>query len=595
MKINGKEIETLHREFKIGELNEDDRTVEIAFSSEDPYQRWFGFEVLSHDEEAVDMSRMANAAPLLLDHNREKQIGVVLTSSIDGDKIGRAKVKLSKSDLGEEILQDIRDGIRSKISVGYSVLEMVETGKRDDVEVFTVTKWMPFEVSVVSIPADDGVGVGRSAEQEIIEKTKTKDTKMSTEVITPEVEQIDVAEVRKAAMKEEKTRIREIDAISGKFEMTTEMKSEAIDSGLSVAEFREQVMNVIERKAKDAPVVTAIGMTKADVKEYSLFRAIQAHASGNWKDAEFELECSQKVAEKLDKDARGFYVPWEVQRDTMGTEALTGITDAGALVGTDHLGGSFIDALRAESLSGKLGARFLTGLRGNVDIPKLTASSTFYWLAEGEDVTDSVATLGSVTLTPRTIAGSVPMTRKLLKQSDPSVEAIIRQDLILGAALAIDTAVITGTGANGQPTGIINTAGVNTVTIADATDFSPTFAESVEFETALATDNALRGSLKWLTTPAINGKLKVSPIDAGSGLMVNSAGVVNGYGMIGSSLVPTQRVIFGNFNDVIIGMWGVLDVEVDKAALAASGGLVLRVFQDVDVAIRHAESFAIDA
>ena len=187
------------------------------------------------------------------------------------------------------------------------------------------------------------------------------------------------------------------------------------------------------------------------------------------------------------------------------------------------------------------------------------------------------------------------MTRKLLKQSDPSVEAIIRQDLILGAALAIDTAVITGTGANGQPTGIINTAGVNTVTIADVTDFSPTFAESVEFETALATDNALRGSLKWLTTPAINGKLKVSPIDAGSGLMVNSAGVVNGYGMIGSSLVPTQRVIFGNFNDVIIGMWGVLDVEVDKAALAASGGLVLRVFQDVDVAIRHAESFAIDA
>ncbi len=593
MKINGKEIETLERSFSLREAKEADRTAELSFSSEEPYQRWFGIEILDHDSTSVDMSRMENGAPLLLGHNAEDQIGVIVSARIDEDKIGRAVVKFSRSQRGEEVFRDVLDGIRTKVSVGYQIHDMVKESEKDGLETYRVTRWQPFEASLVSIPADNTVGVGRSADSE--EPIEVKETKMEKEVITPEVEQIDVAEVRKAAMKEEKTRIREIDAIAGKFEMTTDMKSEAIDSGLSVAEFREQVMNVIERKAKEAPVATAIGMTKADVKHYSLFRAITAQAAGNWKDAEYELECSQKVAENLGKDARGFYVPWEVQRDTMGTNSGTGITDAGALVGTDHLGGSFIDALRAESLSGKLGARFLTGLRGNVDIPKLTAGATFYWLAEGADVTASTATLASVTLSPKTIAGSVAMTRRLLKQSDPSVEAIIRQDLILGAALAIDTAVIAGSGAAGQPTGIINTSGVNTVTIADATDYSPTFAESVKFETELATDNALRGSLQWVTTPAINGKLKTTAIDTGSGLMVNTNGVVNGYGMTGSSLVPTQRVIFGNFNDVIIGMWGVLDIEVDKATLAASGGLVLRVFQDVDVAIRHAESFAIDA
>ncbi len=593
MKINGKEIETLERSFSLREAKEADRTAELSFSSEEPYQRWFGIEILDHDSTSVDMSRMENGAPLLLGHNAEDQIGVIVSARIDEDKIGRAVVKFSRSQRGEEVFRDVLDGIRTKVSVGYQIHDMVKESEKDGLETYRVTRWQPFEASLVSIPADNTVGVGRSADSE--EPIEIKETKMEKEVITPEVEQIDVAEVRKAAMKEEKTRIREIDAIAGKFEMTTDMKSEAIDSGLSVAEFREQVMNVIERKAKEAPVATAIGMTKADVKHYSLFRAITAQAAGNWKDAEYELECSQKVAENLGKDARGFYVPWEVQRDTMGTNSGTGITDAGALVGTDHLGGSFIDALRAESLSGKLGARFLTGLRGNVDIPKLTAGATFYWLAEGADVTASTATLASVTLSPKTIAGSVAMTRRLLKQSDPSVEAIIRQDLILGAALAIDTAVIAGSGAAGQPTGIINTSGVNTVTIADATDYSPTFAESVKFETELATDNALRGSLQWVTTPAINGKLKTTAIDTGSGLMVNTNGVVNGYGMTGSSLVPTQRVIFGNFNDVIIGMWGVLDIEVDKATLAASGGLVLRVFQDVDVAIRHAESFAIDA
>ncbi len=594
MKINGKEIETLERSFSLREAKEADRTAELSFSSEEPYQRWFGIEILDHDSTSVDMSRMENGAPLLLGHNAEDQIGVIVSARIDEDKIGRAVVKFSRSQRGEEVFRDVLDGIRTKVSVGYQIHDMVKESEKDGLETYRVTRWQPFEASLVSIPADNTVGVGRSADSE--EPIEVKETKMEEKkAITPEVEQIDVAEVRKAAMKEEKTRIREIDAIAGKFEMTTDMKSEAIDSGLSVAEFREQVMNVIERKAKEAPVATAIGMTKADVKHYSLFRAITAQAAGNWKDAEYELECSQKVAENLGKDARGFYVPWEVQRDTMGTNSGTGITDAGALVGTDHLGGSFIDALRAESLSGKLGARFLTGLRGNVDIPKLTAGATFYWLAEGADVTASTATLASVTLSPKTIAGSVAMTRRLLKQSDPSVEAIIRQDLILGAALAIDTAVIAGSGAAGQPTGIINTSGVNTVTIADATDYSPTFAESVKFETELATDNALRGSLQWVTTPAINGKLKTTAIDTGSGLMVNTNGVVNGYGMTGSSLVPTQRVIFGNFNDVIIGMWGVLDIEVDKATLAASGGLVLRVFQDVDVAIRHAESFAIDA
>lgn len=594
MEIRGKKVEQFQRTFALREANEADRTVELAFSSEEPYQRWFGIEILDHSSKSVDMSRMEDGAPFLLGHNHDDQIGVIVSARIDDDNVGRAVVKFSRSAKAEEIFRDVLDGIRTKVSVGYQIRDMVLEGERDGVETYRVTDWMPFEASLVSIPADNTVGVGRSADIEESKKPIEKEVKMEKAIET-EVEQIDVAEVRKAAMKEEKTRIREIDAIAAKFEMSNEMKSAAIESGLSVSEFREQVMDAIERKAKDEPVKTAIGMTAQDVKRYSLFNAINAHARNDWKGAEFELECSQKVAENLGKEARGFFVPWEVQRDTMGTAASTGITDAGSLVGTDHLGNSFIDALRAESIAGKLGARFLTGLRGDVDIPKLSAGATFYWLAEGADVTDSNATLASVTLSPKTIAGSVPMTRKLLKQSDPSVEAIIRNDLILGAALAIDTAVIAGSGTAGQPTGIINTGSVNTVTIADISTFVPTFAESVQFETELATDNALRGSLNYLTTPAINGALKTKAVDAGSGLMVNQGNMVNGYPIHGSSLVPANRVIFGNFNDVIIGTWGVLDIEVDKATLAASGGLVLRVFQDVDVAVRHPESFAIDA
>lgn len=592
MKINGKDIKEERRDFTLGAVNRDDRTIELSFSSEEPYERSWGIEILDHSPTSVNMERLNDGAPLLLNHERLDQVGVIVTATIDGDKKGRAFVKISRSQRGEDVLNDVDDGILTKVSVGYQILDMVKDGERNGLAVYRVTDWMPFEISLVSIPADNTVGVGRSADIEEI-KTPKEEIKMEKK-IEVEVEAVDVSAVRAAAKKEEMGRIREIDAISSKFEMTGDMRAAAIDSGLSVSEYREQVMDVIERKAKEAPVSTAIGMNAQDVKRYSLFNAINAHSRNDWKDAQYELECSQKVAENLGKEARGFFVPWEVQRDAMGTGAATGITDAGSLVGTDHLGNSFIDSLRAESVAGRLGARFLTGLRGDVDIPKLTAGATFYWLAEGADVTDSNATLASITLSPKTIAGSVPMTRKLLKQSDPSVEAIIRQDLILGAALAIDTAVIAGTGLNGQPQGIIGTTGVNTVTIADISTFVPTFPEAVQFETALATDNALRGSLNYLTTPAINGALKSTKIDAGSGMMVNTSNSVNGYPTTGSSLVPAGRMIFGNFNDVIIGTWGVLDIEVDKATLAASGGLVLRVFQDVDVAVRHPESFAVD-
>lgn len=591
MKIKNKEVGTLERTFSLREANEADRTVEIAFSSEEPYERWFGIEVLDHSTSSVDMSRMQNGAPFLLGHNRDDQIGVIISSRIDDDKVGRATVKFSRSVKGEEIFRDVLDGIRTKISVGYAVNEMVLESTKDGLDTYRVTNWMPFEASLVSIPADDTVGVGRSADEPQI-KIEKKEKVM--EPIVGTIETIDEAAVRAAAQKEEKARIREISAISNKFKMTEAMKDAAIESGISVAQFREQVLDSIERNQET--VKTAIGMKQEDVKRYSLFKAIRAAAHNKWEDAKYELECSQKVAEQLGKDARGFYVPWEIQRAAMGTATAAGITDGGALVGTDHMGNQFIDALRAESVIGRLGARFMTGLVGDVDIPKLTAGATFYWLAEGADVTDSTGTLASVTLSPKTIAGSVPMTRRLLKQSDPSVEAIIRNDLIVGAALAIDTAVIAGTGsANSQPTGIIGTSGVNTVIIADTTDCVPTFPELVQFETAVATDNALRGNLGYLTTPAINGALKSTKTDAGSGIMVNTNGVSNGYPIVGSTLVPSKRVIFGNFNDVIIGMWGVLDVQVDTAALAASGGLVLRVFQDVDVAIRHAESFAIDA
>jgi HK97 family phage major capsid protein len=141
------------------------RTAEIAWASELPYERWWGIEILDMGSKSVRMGRLRNKAALLLGHDPEKQIGVIESARLDKDRKGRAVVRFSKGALGEEILQDVSDGIRGKVSVGYRIHDLVLESKSEDISTYRVTDWEPFELSIVSVPADDAVGVGRSDER----------------------------------------------------------------------------------------------------------------------------------------------------------------------------------------------------------------------------------------------------------------------------------------------------------------------------------------------------------------------------------------------------------------------------------------------
>lgn len=143
-------------------LDREARTVELAFSSTAPVERWFGEEILDHAAASVRMERIRDGAPLLLDHSSRQQIGVIDSARIDADGVGRAQVRFSRGALGEEILQDVADGIRTKVSVGYLVHQMDLEASGDDGDRYRITDWEPMEVSIVSIPADASVGVGRA-------------------------------------------------------------------------------------------------------------------------------------------------------------------------------------------------------------------------------------------------------------------------------------------------------------------------------------------------------------------------------------------------------------------------------------------------
>jgi len=559
------------------------RLVQLAFSSEAPVERSYGIEILDHSPEAVDMSRLLDGAPLLLGHDPDNQIGVVESARIDSDRVGRATVKLSRSAKGAEIFQDIVDGIRTKVSVGYIVSEY----RPGDVPgVYIASRWQPFEVSLVSIPADASVGVGRS------QINLPKEAAMPTpETETPAV---DTASIRASAFedarKEELARVAGI-AQSAKRHGLQDLGQDFIAGGKSVAEFVAAALEEVSARSREQRAVpaTALGMERREVERYSIMKAIRALTSGDWSKAPLEKAASIAVADNLGKEARGFYVPWEIQTRAQNTSTIPA---GGALVDTTYLGGSFIQMLRARSVIVGLGARYLTGLTGNVTIPKQTGGSTTYWVGEDEAASDSELTFGLLQMRPRTLAAAVPITRQMMLQGDPSMDSLVTTDISIGMALAMDIALLEGDGF-AKPLGITNTAGINTQSVSSAGN--PTWAELVGFETKIDSDNALMGSIAYVTTPSVRGALKVTAKDSGSGIFLLDGGVANGYPVATSTQLSQHRIIFGNFADVIIGEWGVLDIMEDKATKVASGGVVIRAFQDVDSAIRHPESFCINS
>ena len=577
--------EVVHRAMSLdaSPIDEEKRTVKIAISSEEPVSRSFGNEVLEHSAEAIDLSFLASGrAPLLLDHDPEKQIGVIESVDLDGSaRRLRATVRFGKGALAREAFDDVLDGIRANISVGYSISKMQKDSR--DGETYIAKSWRPMEASLVSIPADVTVGVGRSSEQpkkpEIV--TYVEDSKMS-EVDIAAVE----AQARQSASKNA-AQILELGQRHGQ----SELAHKAIAEGTSIEEFRGSVLEKIgSQRALEAQ---EIGLTKEQTKRFSLVRAIHALANPTDRRAQeaaaFEFEASRAAAEQYGRSAQGIMLPAEVMKNWK--RDLNSADDA-AIFGDDFRGGDFIDVLRNASSVMQAGATMLTGLSGDVKIPKKTAAATAAWIAsEGGAAAESEMTVGQVSMTPKTLGAFTDVTRQLLIQSSLDVEALIRNDLTSAIALTIDKAGLEGAGTSGAPTGILSTSGVNTVTAFAAAN--PTFAEVVTLETAVAEDNALMGNLAYILPAGMYGALKTTEKAAGTAqFVIEPGGTMNGYRAIVSNQATAGNLYFGNFSDLLIGMFGGLDIVVDPYTASTTGTIRVVALQSVDVAVRHAVSFA---
>ena len=579
-------VEVQHRAMAMdmSPIDEDKRTVSIALSSEEPVERSFGNEILDHNQESIDLSFLSSGrAPLLLDHDPEKQIGVVESVDLDGQSRRlRAKVRFGKGELAREAFSDVVDGIKANISVGYSIGKMDRD--RNDKNTYRATSWKPVEASLVSIPADMTVGVGRSSEAKNNPEIRTSFKEDNT------MSEVDIEAVKAEAQQTAQRNAAQIVELGARHNKS-EMAREAISHGRSIEEFRGELLEVI---GSDRALESQdIGMDKAEVKKFSLVRAINALANPTDRRAQeaasFEFECSRAAAEQYGKTAQGIMLPAEVLR-TWKRDMNS--SDDAALFSDDFRGGDFIDVLRNASSVMQAGARMLGGLSGDVKIPKKNTASSAAWISsEGGAASETEMTVGQVSMAPKTLGAFTDVTRQLLIQSSLDVESLIRDDLSQAMGIAIDKAGLEGTGSSGQPTGILSTSGVNQVTnFAAAT---PTFAEVVTLETALAEDNALAGNLSYILPASMYGALKTTEKATGTAqFVVEPGGSINGYRGIVSNQATAGNLYFGNFDDLLIGMFGGLDLIVDPYTASTTGTVRIVALQSVDVAVRHAVSFA---
>lgn len=640
------------------DVTEENPEFELSFSSEIEVERWFGTEILSHDKSAADLSRINDGGVLLFNHNRDAAIGSIVPGSakIDG-KRGVARVQFFDDEEGRVWRGRVERGELRTVSFAYRIHELTERVK-DGKSTYTATRWEALEISLVTIPADPSVGFGRAETDgaiavqittaESADATQTRSLKMPDieTAPAPNTQPVNAEVLRTETLARERTRVATIQQM-GELHGLADLARNLIAEGVDLEPARIAVLAEIGKRgqkpvAGQTPIT--VDLSPKEQRSYSLCRAILHQAGTKGFEKGLEVEVSEYIRAQTDalgiKSNNGILIPANLPipyvsedsaRTIMGdkgiaisrmlmdsrdkligqraTYAVGAAATGGNLVATELLAGSFIDILRNRAMVNLLGATMLSGLVGNIDIPRRNGATAVYWTAEGAGPTKSEGTFDKVSLSPKTIGTLSQMTRLMLLQATPDIEALVRADLAAVMALGIDLASINGSGASNQPLGILQTAGIGA--IAGGTNgAAPTWAHMVGLETELAIDNADLGNMAYLTNAKMRGKLKTTEKFTNGGKEIwqpgNAPGFgeVNGYRAAVSNQVPStltkgsasgicSAMIFGNWSDLLIGLWGALEVLANPFGTGfAAGDLEVRSLQSVDIDVRHPESFS---
>ncbi|EGI4506883.1 phage major capsid protein [Escherichia coli] len=594
-------------------IDETDRTVELSFASEIPVVRdikgTLYNEILLCSPENVDLSRLNDGAPVLVEHDAMRQVGIVENARVDMDKVCRATVRFSALGTANTIFGMILEGIRPKVSVGYNILDYYLDGND-----LIVSKWQPYEVSSVSTPADNSVGVGRSlnsndeitledqpqmepeqkeelvpevaiieeapveeVQPEVIEESVVVESEESEEVVE-EVEVIEevqeevqpelveersiaVTDIQESINKEvEANRIRELQSISSVLGVSTE---EAIKNGVSVEDFKRSLNT--DNKSIDKDIKK---MEKKSLINEGL-RSLKGEAHD---------------LESFEKGARGYNA--DLNAMVRSTADTTSTVTAAGLV-KEELADSYIRQLLAQTVLGQLPVTVFGGLagRGNFSIPRakgMTPAAKFY--NEDEAVSDGFETFDKITLKPRMFAAGIKITKAMLL-SNAATERYVTDELLRQCSNGLESAVFAQI-ATTVP--VKQTAVSGQVSEADVqAAIEAISAKNVDINRCVA-----------IVHPSMLAKLRQTAVLNNTAAVAMVAG--HRYDMwlndevrvIESTFVAADTILIGDFSELIFANWNEgQELDFDDTTYRAAQTIAIRSFQYLDVAIAHEEAF----
>ena len=338
---------------------------------------------------------------------------------------------------------------------------------------------------------------------------------------------------------------------------------------------------------------------EAEMKRFSISKFLRQAANGNLDGIEAEMaEEGKREFQEVKPGADGFFLPSAMLRNYYYTNATEdGYGDAFK----EQVALSYDGKLRGMMLGEKLGVRYINGLRGNVAI--VTGGADAAWVAEEGAATKAKPAYAKKVLSPKRLQVLQGITYDLLHQSTKDVDRLIMEDMVKAHAAALDAAIFAGSGSSGQPTGVLNTSGINAIYANDSTHAAAiSYAKLVAMETEVGADNGLiDDTLAYVSSAKFMGKAKTIPQIDGYPFYLLNDGKINGYPFYMTNAIPSNvtfsgtsnctSALFGAWSEVLVGGWGGLQFIIDPYTAKAKGVLEISAMAYHDVLVRHPEAF----
>ncbi|GDU98473.1 hypothetical protein BvCmsSIP024_03476 [Escherichia coli] len=646
----------------INEGHNDQYEFEIAFSSEQPYQRQFWDEqnqemvvldeILVHTPEAVDLSRLNNNAPLLFNHNFDNHIGVVCNARIDADNVGRALVKFSKhGTLANDIRNKVIEGTMEKISVGYDIKEYhIDYAKSQ----LIVSKWIPHEISWVTVPADDSVGLNRSLNtitvnleakrdmtKEQIEQVKDEEEKEVAQVEERQKDDVEVEETQERQVEENKEDENLEDGKDAEHpesvddDSSTVREAEEVKEEREAAPVEEEKIEVAERSEEDEEEIRAIAR-ELNINDEELERALavkdmtpeafRTKALNNITNAQRNNEQINKeqIMEKtfdlnnvirslVDGDVLGAH---EAEFSAMAATATmqrgraarggsvfvpaaalraasAGNTKATLADVTDEklLTESYIEMLMPESVLGRLGVTVLSGLTAPIAVPKMTSSCV-----EGFGFVDENGAA------PENKAGfsNVKMAPKTFAGGNPisrqsiktvpGIAGLITDHMNKAVRIKLEQLILSDKANDRGPDGLVKQL-VDAGRVTKKAAF--TFKDFLKEIAALTDAGVPAQSIKFAMSGATAAELESTLKDEGVSGYIIENGKLAGYEVVTSGVIPAGHIVLGAFDGITIGEWGGLELDMDDTTYRAQSAIVPRIWVDLDYVVTQPEALKV--